>query len=418
MTQGELAASDVPRRLSRPLERAWCGGVCAALADNLGVAPVLVRSMFVALGAWKLVGVALYLILWLALAPSQQSSSAPGVDAATRTGMRTISPGVANRAVNVGEVLALGLLSGGLLWLVQALGWGLPLRWLLAGGLACVGLGITWWLADHVGVRAGEGNWRGWAVPVVGHWTTVVGLASGLLLLGVAAFGVVRALPDVGPVTQIVVVSVLSVLALALAAAPWLLRARRALTHAREQKLLSDARADMAAHLHDSVLQTLALIQRQSADPRAVVRLARRQERQLRSWLYGEESGAETVREALVEAAQAVEDDFEVQVECVAVGDADLGPSLAELVNAAKEAMVNAAKHSGAPVIDVYAEVGETLVEVFVRDRGRGFDTEQIPDDRMGVRGSIMERMARHGGAARIRSEAGYGTEVSLEMRR
>ena len=417
MTQVDLAASDVPRRVTRPLDRAWGGGVCAAVADNLGVAPVLIRAIFVALGAWKLVGVAVYLVLWLALAPAQQSASAPGVDAATRTGMRT-SAAAASRTMNVGEALALGLLSGGLLWLVQTLGWGLPQPWLFAGVLASAGLGITWWLADHVGIRAGEGDWRGWAVSVVGHWTTVVGLGAGLLLLGASAYLVLWALPAVGPLTQIVIVSVLSIVALALVAAPWLLRARRALAHAREQKMLSDARADMAAHLHDSVLQTLALIQRQSTDPRAVVRLARRQERQLRSWLYGEESGANTVREALVEAAQAVEDDFEVQVECVTVGDADLTPALAELANAAREAMVNAAKHSGASLVDVYAEVGETVVEVFVRDRGRGFDTEQVPDDRMGVRGSIKERMARHGGAARIRSEAGHGTEVSLEMRR
>ncbi|MDN5572084.1 MAG: ATP-binding protein, partial [Propionibacteriaceae bacterium] len=180
---------------------------------------------------------------------------------------------------------------------------------------------------------------------------------------------------------------------------------------------LSDARADMAAHLHDSVLQTLALIQRQASDPREVVRLARRQERQLRQWLYGAPSTAETLRDALLEAAQIVEDDFDVSVECVTVGDVPLSPRLEQLVKAASEAMVNAAKHSGASLVDVYAEVGEDSVEVFVRDRGRGFDPELVADDRMGVRGSILDRMERHHGVARIRSDAERGTEVSLEMR-
>lgn len=175
----------------------------------------------------------------------------------------------------------------------------------------------------------------------------------------------------------------------------------------------------MAAHLHDSVLQTLALIQRQASDPRAVARLARRQERELRAWLYGEAEQAETLRAALLEAALEVEDDFPVTVECVTVGDdVPLTPALAELVKACREAMVNAAKHSGTPTVDVYAEVGEDLVEIFVRDRGRGFDPEGIADDRMGVRGSILDRMSRHHGAARIRSTPDRGTEVSLEMKR
>jgi len=205
--------------------------------------------------------------------------------------------------------------------------------------------------------------------------------------------------------------------ALILLAAPWVLRARAALVQAREEKLLADARADMAAHLHDSVLQTLALIQRQAGDARAVARLARRQERELREWLYGVAEQADTLRAALLEAAQEVEDDFPVTVECVTVGDTPLTPAVAELVKGAREAMVNAAKHSGAPVVDVYAEVGDASVEVFVRDRGRGFDPAAIGEDRMGVRGSIIDRMRRHHGTARIRSHPDRGTEVTLEMR-
>ncbi len=203
-----------------------------------------------------------------------------------------------------------------------------------------------------------------------------------------------------------------------LAAAPWILRVRRSLAAAREEKMLADARADMAAHLHDSVLQTLALIQRQASDPKAVAALARRQERELRSWLYGESVDETTLKAALAAAAADVEDVHGVPVELVSVGDVPLDAELGALVRAAREAMVNAAKHSGADKIDVYAEAEDGLVEVFVRDRGVGFDQADVPADRMGVRGSIVERLQRSGGSATIRSAPGEGTEVKLEMHR
>jgi signal transduction histidine kinase len=179
----------------------------------------------------------------------------------------------------------------------------------------------------------------------------------------------------------------------------------------------ADARADMAAHLHDSVLQTLALIQRLAEDPRAVTQLARRQERELRTWLYGEELSGTTLKAALTTAAAEVEDERGIPVELVVVGDAEPSEAVQALVRAAREALVNAAKHSGADKIDVYAEVTDDLVEVFVRDRGRGFDLDAVPEDRMGVRGSILNRVARHGGKATIRSRPGDGTEVRLEIR-
>jgi signal transduction histidine kinase len=174
----------------------------------------------------------------------------------------------------------------------------------------------------------------------------------------------------------------------------------------------------MAAHLHDSVLQTLALIQRQADDPKAVQQLARRQERELRTWLYGEEAQTETLKVALMAAAAEVEDEWAVPVEVVMVGDCDTSDALQALVRATREAMVNAAKHSGADKVDVYAEVDEERVEVFIRDRGKGFDVAAVADDRMGVKGSIINRMARHGGTATLRSEPGYGTEVRLEIKR
>jgi len=199
--------------------------------------------------------------------------------------------------------------------------------------------------------------------------------------------------------------------------APWLYQLRRSLSDAREEKIVSDARADMAAHLHDSVLQTLALIQRQAEDPKAVASIARRQERELRSWLYDEVTNSTTFRAALATAATEVEDERGVEIEVVCVGDAPLTPDLEAVVRAAREAMMNAAKHSGAPAVDVYAEIEDGVLEVFIRDRGKGFEMEAIGDDRMGVRRSIIERLERHGGSARVRSEPGEGTEVRLEMR-
>ena len=197
---------------------------------------------------------------------------------------------------------------------------------------------------------------------------------------------------------------------------PWILRVRQILAQARDDTLVADARADMAAHLHDSVLQTLALIQRQAGDPKKVTALARRQERELRQWLYGETPSGGSLVEALTAELLDVEDTHGVDVELVAVGDCELTPELAALVRAAREAMVNAAKHSGVERIDVYAESDPDLVSVYVRDRGRGFDLADVDEDRMGVRGSIIERVRRAGGRAIIRTMPGEGTEVRLEL--
>ncbi len=410
-----------PRRLERPLGRAHVAGVAAGLGEHLGVSPLVLRAIFAVLAAWQFLGVAVYLVLWLAIPPASGPRRAPGVDAATRQGMRTAPEASGARGADVGQVVALALVTGGGIWLLQALGWGASPEWLLTAGLAGLSAGLVWWQADRAKGTPSEqaDGWRSWLRTVAAHWTIVLAHVVALAALGAAIVLVLAQMPGLNTVGILLVGLGLFVAGLLLLAAPWVLRARRALGRLREERLLSDARADMAAHLHDSVLQTLALIQRQAGDAREVARLARRQERELREWLYGEAEEADTLRAALLEAALEVEDNFPVQVETITVGDdVDLTPALRELVKASREAMINAAKHSGAPLVDVYAEVSEDLVEVFVRDRGRGFDTEQIADDRMGVRGSILDRMARHHGVARIRSSTERGTEVTLEMRR
>jgi len=192
------------------------------------------------------------------------------------------------------------------------------------------------------------------------------------------------------------------------------------LSSERSARIREQERAEVAAHLHDSVLQTLALIQKRAGDPREVAGLARRQERELRSWLLARPGEAEqdTVAGALERAAAEVEEMHRVPIEVVTVGDVPLNSRLEAVVQAAREAMTNAAKFAGSERVDLYAEVEADRVEVFVRDRGVGFDTEAIPPDRRGVRDSILARMARHGGRGVVRSSSGEGTEVELVMER
>jgi signal transduction histidine kinase len=199
--------------------------------------------------------------------------------------------------------------------------------------------------------------------------------------------------------------------------APLIARLIRSLSTERAERIRSQERAEMAAHLHDSVLQTLALVQKRADDPREVAALARRQERELRSWLSGRGAATRNGRllaSALEAAADEVEREHGIPIDVVAVGDAPLDEAREAAVAAAREAMLNASKFGGGSPVDVYAEAGEQRVQIFVRDRGPGFDPHAIPDDRRGVRESIVGRMERHGGRATIRTPEGGGTEVEL----
>jgi signal transduction histidine kinase len=199
---------------------------------------------------------------------------------------------------------------------------------------------------------------------------------------------------------------------------PWFVRLGRSLSFERAARIREQERAELAAHLHDSVLQTLALIQKRAADPREVAGLARRQERELRHWLLARPhvGARDSVAGALERAAAEVEELHRVPVEVVTVGDAQLTGRLEAIVGAAREAMTNAAKFSGSERVDLYAEVEPERVEVYVRDRGVGFDPEAVPPDRRGVRDSIIARMERHHGRAAVHSAPDAGTEVELVM--
>ncbi|MFP5333643.1 MAG: sensor histidine kinase [Acidimicrobiia bacterium] len=180
----------------------------------------------------------------------------------------------------------------------------------------------------------------------------------------------------------------------------------------------AEERIEISRHLHDSVLQTLALIQRRSDSPSEVTVLARRQERELRDWLFGQTPEVSSFASALRAAAASVEERHAIPVEVVTTGDAEIDDDLSAVIAAAGEAMTNAALHSGADRVSVFGEVTDGGCVVFVRDRGTGFDLQVVPSDRMGVRQSIVGRMESHGGTARIRSEPAWGTEWRLEVTR
>ena len=201
---------------------------------------------------------------------------------------------------------------------------------------------------------------------------------------------------------------------------PWWWRLTHDLAAERQERIRSQERAEVAAHIHDSVLQTLALIQRSSADARTVNALARSQERELRAWLYGtpEPASAESLATAIQRVSDEIEDLHRVAVETVEVGDCPVDERLVALVSASREALTNAARHSGDSSVSVYFEVEPDQVTVFVRDRGQGFEIEKVPSDRRGIADSILWRMDRHGGRAVIRSQPGQGTEIELVMPR
>jgi len=405
-----------PRRAYRASDERWLGGVASGLAEHLGLPVLWVRMGMLVLVAFGGFGAVLYGGLWLFLPVRRHTVPlAPGLEAATRQGKRQgrrerrftdYGPLVAVGAIAIGVLLALTMATG------QTLAYG-PL--LLAGA----GVALLWWQAD-------EAQRERWIDPsrrlgpirtVVGGggWRAYLRIGAGLLLLvGAITLFSLRS----GSFTvalNVGLAAAFGIVGLGFMVGPWLLRLSSDLSEEREARVRSEERADVAAHLHDSVLQTLALIQRSAGDPATVSRLARAQERDLRSWLFethGE--GPATLAAALRAVAAEAEDTHGIPVEVVCVGDASVTDVDRPLVLATREAIVNAAKHSGASTVDVYAEATASGVEIFVRDRGAGFDPARVAEDRQGVRSSIIGRMERHGGSASVRSVPGEGTEVRL----
>lgn len=306
-------------------------------------------------------------------------------------------------------------------------------------GLGVVGMGLVWRPAvAHRGGALGEGVLGGGSLDggsfdgrlsdrrlSFGEYLRtregrldLPRLAIGVLLVLFASAALLHAARVLHNLGDAIGAAAIVATAVGLLVAPWFVRLGQTLATERSARIREQERAEVAAHLHDSVLQTLALIQKRAGDPREVASLARRQERELRRWLFERPSasGQASVRTALERAAAEVEELHGVPIEVVIVGDRTLEARLEALVPAAREALTNAAKFAGSDHVDLFAEVGEDRVEVFVRDRGVGFDTEAIPADRRGVRDSILGRVERRGGRAWVRSTPGEGTEVELVM--
>ncbi len=407
----------VPRKAHRSRRDSYVAGVAGGVAEHLGVDAVLVRGFFV-ISTLAGIGIVLYLALWLMLPmDTRPEASSPGLESASRRGLR---PGRGEgRRRDAGTLLALAVVVIGLTGLTDIATGSFHLLWPAA--FAVLGVVVLWLQADEaqrerwrhtsdrVGISRillGSGGAAAWARLVAG-----AGLLVAALVLFAAQSGQISVARDM------VVAGVLGMAGLAVVLGPWLFSLASELTDERAERIRTQERADVAAHLHDSVLQTLAMIQRSSADPATVARLARAQERDLRQWLYGDQAAPEgTLAGSLRTVAAEAEDLHGVPVEVVTVGDRPTTTQLVPLVGATREAVLNAVRHSGAPRVDVYAEVGDERVEVFVRDRGRGFDLASVPQDRQGVRNSVVGRMERHGGTAEVRSSPGGGTEVRLGM--
>lgn len=429
MTRSPAAEPAAPPRFVRRSNGRMVAGVASGLAELFGVQPLVLRLAFSILSAMSGFGVVLYLALWAftpteARAATQSHPPEPaGIAAASRTGKRDRRRFLPSRSGDMGQLVALVAIAVGVILAVQRTPLGLRPELFVPLLLAAGGLMLVWRTADEQERRqlAEMSPGQPWLGTLIGRNRTasIVRLVGGLVLLGA---GIVAFL--VGQDQLDATVSALSGVFVILAGiglllGPWLWRLWRDLESERRERIISEERADVAAHLHDSVLQTLALIQKQADDPKLVTRLARSQERELRNWLYADLRNDESsFAAALTKNAAEVEDAFGVPVDVVTVGDAEIDDAVRVLLQASREATVNAAKHSDADTVDVFGEAGPDGVEVFVRDRGIGFDLASVPEGRLGVRRSIIDRMERHGGTAKIKSTPGEGTEVTLSTRR
>jgi len=373
-------------------------GVAAGIAQHVRVPPTFIRIAFLALLAAHGLGAVLYAIYWAVLKDEDTEGRVH----------RDFARIVPFAVLGVGVVVIMIMASG-------ADGISLAAGWLVA--LVVVGAGLIWHQAEPSRVT------RFGRVLTDRRPTFVLSLIGGGILVSVGVIGLATVYypGSRGPSLSVVALSALfAVIALAgvgVVAAPALWRTATALRAEKEGRIREQERAELAAMIHDQVLHTLALIQRNSADPATVTRLARGQERSLRNWLYKPMgSASEFFGAAVEEAAAEVEDTYAIAVETVVVGDREVDERTRALVAATREALVNAARHAKVATISLYAEVEPDEISVFVRDRGAGFDMSTIDDNRHGVRGSIVGRMRRHGGRADIRSEPGEGTEVRLHL--
>lgn len=376
------------------------GGVARGIAEHLRVDVWWVRGAFVILAFVGGSGFLAYAILW-ALVP---------LDSKPRSSCAERPVTVDGRSAESSLLLVLGATGVvlGALLLASIMGMDVGTLWPLA--VAGLGAALIW-------LRADEGQRERLRSGVEGRRSgpLQIGLGAVLVLVGLIAFAVGGV--GVGQAGALLAAVLVVVVGIALVVSPFALRLWRERDAERRARMRSEERAEIAAQVHDSVLQTLSLIQRNATDAPTVSRIARAQERDLRRWLYPDPSPlVSSFRVALEEMAADVEDTYGTRVDVVCVGDVVSSEPLSALLQATCEAVANAGRHSGADTVSVYAEMSDAEVTVHVRDRGSGFSVSEIPADRMGVRESILGRIERYGGRASVSSEVGEGTRVELVM--
>jgi signal transduction histidine kinase/phage shock protein PspC (stress-responsive transcriptional regulator) len=383
-------------------------GVASGIAGHLGIPVTRVRVAFVVLLGFSGLGLLLYAAFWAVLPPEPSGAEPP-----PRRQLGQILPFV---AIGLGVLLLQALLFG-------TGGVAGTAGWLVA--IIALGAGIIWhqsaperrrqWTQTMPNVP-----WLGAVVDESDRRAFLLRFIGGGVLVAVGIIGVVAVYAprgDFGAVVNGILFALVGLAGVAVVAAPALWRTYNQLRAEREGRIREQERAEVAAMVHDQVLHTLALIQRNAADVKSVQRLARGQERSIRNWLYKPTaSPTERFAAALEQAAAEVEDTYAVTVEPVIVGDHETDEKVGAIVAAAREALVNAARHAKVQTISLYAEVEPDQLSVFVRDRGAGFDPSTVEVNRHGLRGSIVGRMQRHGGRSEIISEPGDGTEVRLIM--
>jgi signal transduction histidine kinase len=402
--------------LRRQLEGRLVGGVAAGISARTGIGVNLIRTAFVISSILSGFGVAVYVLAWLFFPAVGENGS------------------IASRAMSDRRGIALAAAAASLLAVILFIGSLLKVAWLGSLSwppvLALAGLVLIWRnaspeeqavmhrLAEPVlgGPSGSPGSGRRPRLRRLRVVIAVVLLMAGVGVLVSEHFKLALLRPLSG------VLAVIAAIVLLLG--PWWLRVARDLLAERQARIRAEERAEMASRVHDSVLQTLALIQRRADDPHQVVSLARAQERELRSWLFdGRAPGSLDGRAtSIADGVRLIQQEIEAQhgivVEAICVGECPLDDDLSALLAAAREATVNAAKWSGAGTVSLFAEVEPDAVSVFVRDRGRGFDPAAVPQDRKGLAESVRARMERRGGSATVRTAPGEGTEVVLTMPR
>lgn len=364
-------------------------GVAGGIADTLGVRDGYVRAAFVTLMTIWGIGGVIYLLFWIATFDRVED--------------RAMDPVESSRAAG------LGLAFIGLLSLLGAVGlWPNGVLVLTAGALSFGTAAVT--------DPSSPGPLAALINPGVKRVSKIrLALGGVLLVAGIVMFS--TAIGQIFEFAMVFLAVFLTGLGIFIAFGPWVRRLITDLSAERGERIRQEERAEVAAHLHDSVLQTLALIQR-TDDPQRMAILARHQESELRDWLYGTAplDGADLVSTALRQAAARVEEDFQIPVDVVTVGDYPVEDRTRALVGAASEAMVNAAKHSGVDRMSLFLEVEDDSLDVIVTDQGTGFEPDAVPADRKGISESIRSRVERVGGTVEIESELGEGTEVILRL--